>query len=136
MSHLGTPSIAIGKTLILSPPFPTLHTVLKTFTAHCVPSIVYCHDFALSFYIEIINMIILSLIFLSIMVDFLQVHATDLIWSVLYYSNSKTEKDFWQLYHFLLTKVLLWWQWISSISNSWPVTAHFLFWTTNKEIRL
>ncbi len=79
MSHLWTPSIAIRKTLILSPSFPTLHTVLETFTAHCVPSIVYCHDFALSFYIEMINMIILGLIFLSIMVDLLQVHETDLI---------------------------------------------------------
>ena len=94
MSHLGKLFIAIGKTLILSPSFPPLHTVRATFTAHGVPSIVYYHDFALSCYIDIINMIILSSNFLSIMVDFLQVHATDLIWSVLHYSNSKAERDF------------------------------------------
>lgn len=94
MSHLGKLSIAIGKTLILSPSFPPLHTVRATFTAHGVPSIVYYHDFALSCCINVINIIVLSSNFLSIMVNFLQVRATDLIWSVLYHSNSKAERDF------------------------------------------
>lgn len=94
MSHLDRLFIAIGKTLILSPSFPPLHTVRATFTAHGVPSIVYYHDFALSCYVNMINMIILSSNFLSIVVSFLQIHAADLIWSVLYYSNSKAERDF------------------------------------------
>ena len=36
-------SIVIGKALMLSPPFPPLHTVHATFTAHGVPSVSIFH---------------------------------------------------------------------------------------------